>query len=190
MKILSIYPYTHISSAALMINGKIVAAAPEERFNRIKMSTAFPFKAIEWCLNKYKIELDDIDLITIPWNPAININDASSRWTNEMRWRGEMLSNIPINIMRLLGKKPASNMTISFDKQKIVYLNHHECHAASAFFTSPFKNSDILTIDGHGEIDTCYFGVGSKNKIKKKNDNQISPFSWSLLWYIYKLFGI
>ncbi len=168
MKILSIYPYTHISSAALMVNGKIVAAAPEERFNRIKMSTAFPFKAIEWCLNKYKIELDDIDLITVPWNPAININDASSRWTNEMRWRGEMLSNIPINIMRLLGKKPASNMTISFDKQKIVYLNHHECHAASAFFTSPFKNSDILTIDGHGEIDTCYFGVGSKNKIKKK----------------------
>ena len=52
MKILSIYPYTHISSAALMINGNIVAAAPEERFNRIKMSTAFPFKSIEWCLKK------------------------------------------------------------------------------------------------------------------------------------------
>ena len=56
MKILSIYPYTHISSAALMINGKIVAAAPEERFNRIKMSTAFPFNSINWCLKNLNSE--------------------------------------------------------------------------------------------------------------------------------------
>ncbi len=169
MKILSIYPYTHISSAALMINGKLIAAAPEERFNRLKMSTAFPFKAIEWCLNKNNLTLNDIDLIAVPWNPAININDASMRWSNELRWRGEMLSNIPVNLMRILNKSPAKEMTLSFDKHKVVYLNHHECHAASAFFTSPFKYSDILTIDGHGEIDTCFLGIGSKDKIIKKD---------------------
>ena len=169
MKILSIYPYTHISSAALMINGKLIAAAPEERFNRLKMSTAFPFKAIEWCLNKNNLSLNDIDLIAVPWNPAININDASMRWSNELRWRGEMLSNIPVNLMRILNKSPAKDMTLSFDKHRVVYLNHHECHAASAFFTSPFKKSDILTIDGHGEIDTCFLGIGSKNKIIKKD---------------------
>ena len=56
MKILSVYPWTHISSAALMIDGKIVAGAPEERFNRQKMSTEFPVKAINWCLN-YQLSL-------------------------------------------------------------------------------------------------------------------------------------
>ena len=86
MKILSIYPYTHISSAALMIDGKIVAASPEERFNRIKMSTAFPFKAIDWCLKKANLKLDNIDLIA-SINPSHNINDASSRWTNDLRWK-------------------------------------------------------------------------------------------------------
>ena len=164
MKILSIYPYTHISSAALMIDGKIVAASPEERFNRIKMSTAFPFKAIDWCLKKANLKLDNIDLIVVPWNPSHNINDASSRWTNDLRWRGEMLSNIPINIMRMLNSEPAEEIIISFKNQKIVYLNHHECHAASAFFTSPFKKTDILTIDGHGEIDTCFLGTGNEKK--------------------------
>jgi len=167
MKILSIYPYTHISSAALMIDGKIVAASPEERFNRIKMSTAFPFKAIDWCLKKANLKLDNIDLIVVPWNPSHNINDASSRWTNDLRWRGEMLSNIPINIMRMLNSEPAEEIIISFKNQKIVYLNHHECHAASAFFTSPFKKTDILTIDGHGEIDTCFLGTGNEKKITK-----------------------
>ena len=147
MKILSIYPYTHISSAALMINGKIVSASPEERFNRIKMSTAFPIKAIEWCLKENNLKLKDIDLVTIPWNPAININSASSRWTNDLRWRGEMLSNIPINLMKILDTKPSNFIKMNFNDTEVVYLNHHECHAASAFYTSPFRSCDILTID-------------------------------------------
>ncbi len=167
MKILSIYPYTHISSAALMINGKIVAAAPEERFNRIKMSTAFPFKSIEWCLKKENIQLKDIDLITIPWNPAMNINSASSRWTNDLRWRGEMLTNIPVNLMKILDTNPSENIKMTFNNLDVIYLNHHECHAASAFYTSPFRNCDILTIDGHGELDTCFLGVGKNNNIKQ-----------------------
>ncbi len=168
MKILSIYPYTHISSAALMINGKIVAASPEERFNRIKMSTAFPIKAIEWCLKENNLKLNDVDLVTIPWNPAININSASSRWTNDLRWRGEMLSNIPTNLMKILDTKPSNFVKMNFNDINVIYLNHHECHAASAFYTSPFKNCDILTIDGHGELDTCFLGVGKINDIKQK----------------------
>ncbi len=181
MKILSIYPYTHISSAALMINGKIVAAAPEERFNRIKMSTAFPFNSINWCLKKENLKLKDIDLVTVPWNPAININSASSRWTNDLRWRGEMLSNIPINLMKILDDKPSKQMRLSFNDIEVCYLNHHECHAASAFFTSPFKNCDILTIDGHGEQDTCFLGVGKNNDIKQKSSIQY-PHSIGLFY--------
>ena len=59
-------------------------------------------------------------------------------------------------------------MTLTFNNLKVKYLNHHECHAASAFFTSPFKSSDILTIDGHGELDTCFLGVGKNNNVIQK----------------------
>tara|TARA_B100001057_G_scaffold175337_1_gene175994 strand:+ start:39190 stop:40893 length:1704 start_codon:yes stop_codon:yes gene_type:complete len=181
MKILSIYPYTHISSAALMINGKIEAAISEERLNRIKMSTLFPLKSINWCLKKCKVKLKDIDLIVVPWNPSHNINTASSRWINDLRWRGEMLTNIPIHIMKILDEEPSPFMSIEFNKKKIVYLNHHECHAASAFYTSPFKRCDILTIDGHGEVDSCFFGTGV-NKLISEKDTIKYPHSVGLFY--------
>ena len=131
MKILSIYPYTHISSCALMINGNI-KFAPEERFNRIVRVRCF-LKSMEWCLKKAKLKLEDIDLIRIPWNPAHNIKDASSRWVNEMRWRGEMLTNIPVNILKIIVKGSRKH-EIKFNT-RILYLNHHECHVAfSSFF--------------------------------------------------------
>jgi len=176
MKILSIYPYTHISSAAIIINGKIVAAAPEERFNRIKMSTEFPVQAIEWCLSYSKIKWEDLDYIVVPWNPVINTQYSSNRWVSSMIWRGEMFSHIPVQIMRIINNKKniffqknenlfENNTTIEIGKIKIVFIKHHVAHAASAFFLSPFKKSDILTIDGHGEEDTCYIGKGINRDI-------------------------
>ncbi len=181
MKILSIYPYTHISSAALMIDGQLKAAISEERLNRIKMSTAFPIKSINWCLEKCKIKLSNIDLIVIPWNPSHNINTASSRWINDLRWRGEMLTNIPIHLMKILDEKPSKTMSIEFNNKKIIYLNHHECHAASAYYTSPFNKSDILTIDGHGEVDSCFFGKGV-NKLIIEKDTIKYPHSIGLFY--------
>ena len=157
MKILSIYPYTHISSAAIMINGKIIAASAEERFNRVKMSTDFPIKSINWCLKEGKLDWKDIDLIVVPWNPSININDASRRWTADIRWRGEMYSHIPAEILRLMNGPAPNKSELILGNKKITFFNHHECHAASAFFTSPFKNADILTIDGHGEKGNLLF---------------------------------
>ena len=167
MKILSIYPYTHISSAALMINGKIVSASAEERFNREKMSTKFPINAANWCLKENNLTWNDLDQIVVPWNPSININNVSGRWINELRWRGEMLSHVPGYILRSLNNKPPNSMEVSFGKTRITYLDHHECHAASAFFLSPYKKADVLTIDGHGEEETCYFGSFDNNNLKK-----------------------
>ena len=167
MKILSIYPYTQISSAALMINGKIIAAAPEERFNRQKMSTDFPVKSINWCLNYANISINDIDLIAIPWNPAININDTSNRWISNLKWRGEFLSHVPSHILKLINGKAPDQTELYFGKQRLIYFNHHDCHAASAFFNSPFISSDILTIDGHGEKETCYLGYGNGKILNK-----------------------
>jgi carbamoyltransferase len=176
MKILSIYPYTHISSASLMINGKIVAAAAEERFNRIKMSTEFPIQSINWCLSYSKIKWEDLDYVVVPWNPVINTQYSTSRWTSSMIWRGQMFSHIPVEIMKAINAKKNSffekkenlfenNTVIEIGKIKIVFIKHHIAHASSAFFLSPFKKADILTIDGHGEEDTCYIGKGVDNKI-------------------------
>ena len=139
MKILAIYPWTHISSSALLINGKLIAASAEERFSRIKWSTSFPIKSANWCLNYAGIKWKDIDRIVVPWNPGLNINSASSRWDSNISWRGEMLSNIPSNVMKALNSSPPKSMQISFEKNKIVYLNHHECHAASAIYSSNFN---------------------------------------------------
>ena len=122
MKILSVYPWTHISSSALMIDGKLVSAAPEERFNRKKWSTDFPILSANWCLKKNGIKWKDLDLIVVPWNPSYNINSASSRWDNNIRWRGELLSNIPTNIMKAIRNKPSDSMQVSFGKTKILYL--------------------------------------------------------------------
>ena len=181
MKILSIYPWTHISSSALMINGKLVSAAPEERFTRKKWTTDFPINSANWCLKNSNLSWKDLDLIAIPWNPGLNISSASSRWDNNISWRGEMLSNIPSNILKATKNYNPGAMNLSFDKTKIVYLNHHDCHAASAIFVSPFKKCDYLTIDGHGETETCL--IGNYDGKKLKNNHSIAyPHSVGLLY--------
>ena len=181
MKILAVYPYIHLSSSALLIDGKIVAASPEERFDRQKMSTAFPNKSAEWCLKSQGLKWEDLDMIVVPWNPMRNVNHASRRWVNEMNWRGQLLSHVPIQIMRAIDGPMQNEMEIRWGKTRIVYMNHHECHAANGFFMSPFEEADILTIDGHGEDETCFFGYGKGNAITQKS-NVIYPHSVGLFY--------
>jgi len=168
MKVLSVYPYTHLSSSALVIDGEVVAAAAEERFNREKMSTKFPVQSARWCLESQSLSWSDLDVIAVPWNPMHNVNWATRRWVSDMTWRGEMLSHVPIQIMRAMDGPVAPDMEVSFGSVRIVYLNHHECHAANGFFLSPFERADILTIDGHGEHDTCLVGVGEGARIERR----------------------
>lgn len=170
MKVLSVYPYTHISSSALVRDGVVVAAASEERFNREKMSTRFPIQSARWCLESQGLTWSDLDLIAVPWNPMRNINSASSRWVRELTWRGEMLSHVPTWIMRAMEGPLAQEMEVKFGNTRIVYLNHHDCHAANGFFLSPFERADILSIDGHGESDTCLLGVGEGAKIERRSE--------------------
>ncbi len=181
MIILSVYPYTHLSSSALVIGGKVVAAAAEERFNREKMSTKFPVQSAQWCLDSQGLSWKDVDIIAVPWNPQRNINHASKRWVADMAWRGEMLTHVPVQIMRAINEPVASHMEVSFGKTRIVYLNHHECHAANAFFLSPFSRADILTIDGHGEDESCFFGNAKDTSINQTG-NVLYPHSLGLFY--------
>ena len=164
-----------------MINGKIVSAAPEERFSRKKWSTEFPINSANWCLENSNLTWKDLDMIVIPWNPGLNISSASSRWDSNISWRGEMLSNIPSNVMKALKSREPGKMKISFDNTNIIYLNHHDCHAASAIFVSPFKKCDYLTIDGHGEVETCLMGYYDGKKLVNKKSISY-PHSVGLLY--------
>ena len=95
MKILSIYPYLTISSSALIVNGKVISASTEERFNRQKNSTAFPLRSIEWCLKRNNLDWKDLDLIVVPGS-AKHLNDASLRWIENLRWRGKCQQVFPL----------------------------------------------------------------------------------------------
>ena len=165
MKILSVYPFTHISSSALLINGRIISASAEERFNREKMSIKFPIKSANWCLKKNNLKWKDLDAIVVPWNPQINISNSSSRWTSNISWRGEMLSVVPAILMREMQHPNNDFMKMEWGKNKLYFINHHLAHAAFGYYQSNFNSSDILTIDGHGEKETCFLGYGVKNKI-------------------------
>ncbi len=171
MKILGIAPDVWISSAALIDDGRIIAGAAEERFNRRKMSSAFPEQAIDFCLKQGNCTFDSIDCIAVAWNPGVHITSANRRFVDNMRWRGEYLSSTPAAILRQDGNPEVSGIEqiihLPEKDTRVVYVNHHMAHAANAFLMSPFSEAAILTADGRGEDETCTFCVGHDNQIDK-----------------------
>lgn len=167
MKILSIYPYLTISSSALIIDGKVIAASTEERFDRKKNSTAFPEKSAKWCLSYSKLKWEDLDMIVVPWNPALNIQNASKRWTENIRWRGEILTNVPANLMNMMQAKDPEEFEMRWSGNTLKFLNHHECHSAFSFYQSPFKEANIVSIDGRGEQETLTISKAKDKSISK-----------------------
>ena len=167
MKILAIYPYLTISSSALIIDGKVIAASTEERFDRKKNSTAFPEKSAKWCLEFAKLRWKDLDMIVVPWNPALNIQNASKRWTENIRWRGEILTNVPACLMNIMQDEAPQEFEMRWSGNILKFLNHHECHSAFSYYQSPFKEANIVSIDGRGEQETLTISKASNKKIEK-----------------------
>ena len=154
MRILGIAPEVWISSAALIEDGRVVAAAAEERFNRQKMTSIFPDQAIDYCLQQAGCSLDDIDQVAVAWNPGVHIRSASRRYSHNMRWRGEFLVNTPAALLGKLGSPQVEGMEeiihMADGDTRVVFVNHHMAHSANAFLLSPFKRAAILTADGRG----------------------------------------
>ena len=172
MKILGLNHDMWISSAALIIDGKIVAACPEERLTRLKMSRAFPKEAVDFCLKKAGIKLDQIDYIANSYNPAVHFKKFNPIFSNHRRFRADYYYSIPDFLLNN-NRNIKEDSDYSFQKIKlgkkqlnIYYITHHLCHAANGFYTSPFKKASILTADGAGEDDTVNFLTGDNNKIK------------------------
>jgi carbamoyltransferase len=174
--------YYHDSSAALVRDGVLVAAAEEERFSRLKHDSGFPHLAIEFVLKQAALTIHDVDYVVFYEKPFVKFErmllsamatfprsasvfrESMQRWVTDKLWiKSHMKQELDV---------PSS---------KLLFADHHMSHAASSFFTSPFEESAILTVDGAGEWTTSTMSVGRGNHIEIIKELRF-PHSLGLLY--------
>jgi carbamoyltransferase len=187
--ILGLSAYYHDSAAALVVDGQIVAAAQEERFTRVKHDHRFPSRAVDYCLGQAGLKPADIDHVAFYEKPYLKFERllethlavAPAGFRSFLQamplWIHEKL-RLPAEMGRGLGN--------AYSK-RYVFPEHHESHAASAFFPSPFDEAAILTIDGVGEWATATLGHGSGNRISLTHEMRF-PHSLGLLYSAFTYF--
>ncbi len=188
MKILGISAYYHDSAACLVDEGRIVAAAQEERFTRKKHDANFPSHAVDYCLREAGITVRELDLVGFYEKPLVKFDRlletyaacAPRGWTSYLMamplWLGEKLWMSDDLHARLDGYEG-----------EILFGEHHESHAASAFYPSPFEQAAIVTLDGVGEWATSSIGVGRGNEIEMLRELRF-PHSLGLLYSAFTYF--
>lgn len=181
--ILGISAYYHDSAAALIVDGEIVAAAQEERFTRKKHDERFPKLAIEFCLSKAGLTPSQLDFVTFYEKPILKFERLLETYLAfAPRGYRSFLKALPswlhekLQIPREIRKGLQGQY-----RKRILFPEHHESHAASAFFPSPFENAAILTLDGVGEWTTTSVGVGRGNKLELLREIRF-PHSLGLLY--------
>ena len=185
--ILGIHAYTHDSAAALVADGQLVAAVEEERFVGRKHTSRFPEQAIRYCLEAAGITLSDVDHVAVAWNPLVKLgirgffmlrNFPKSLSGLRAEPSKEILGSLSLwNAIRAI---PATTRRVLGDPTadfRSHFVTHHDAHAASTFFMSPFEEAAILTIDGAGEWDVAMLGIGGGNGIRSIRRD---PFPHSL----------
>ena len=171
MYTLGISCYYHDSAAAVLKDGKIVAAVEEERFSRIKFDDGFPKLAIDWCLQEAGISAENIDSIAFYDKPVLKFERLLDNYIGVApRGLSSFLDVIPKWIHKRLWVKDEISKHLKGFKGEIIFPEHHISHAAHTFFTSPFNEAAILTVDGVGEWSTTTFGTGKDTDIKLIND--------------------
>lgn len=177
MNILGISAFYHDSAACLIRDGKIIAAAQEERFTRKKHDHSFPRRAIAYCLREGGIHGDALDYVAFYDKPFLKFERILETYlARAPRGIRSFLKAIPIWIKQKLWIKEIIQKELNY-KGPVLFPEHHESHAASAFFASPFQEAAFLTMDGIGEWATASFGVGKNNAIRIVAD---LPFPHSL----------
>ncbi|MEN6510116.1 MAG: carbamoyltransferase [Smithella sp.] len=181
MNILGISAFYHDSAACLVKDGAIVAAAQEERFTRKKHDFAFPVHAVNYCLKQGGIKGDNLDYVCFYDKPFIKFERILETYLAyaPSGIRSFMMA-IPLWIKQKLWMKELIRDQINY-KGMILFPEHHEAHAASAFFASPFQEAAFLTIDGVGEWTTTSYGLGRDNQIKILSELHF-PHSLGLLY--------
>ena len=181
--ILGISAFYHDSAAALVVDGRIVAAAQEERFTRKKHDAALPRQAIDYCLSEGGLAQDDIDYLAFYDKPLTKFERLietylayAPRGFRSFRLAMPLWLKEKLHIRRTL-RQALGGTT----RARLVFTDHHESHAASAFFPSPFDEAAIVTLDGVGEWTTTTIGIGQGNRIRLIDHIQF-PHSIGLLY--------
>jgi carbamoyltransferase len=163
--ILGVSAFYHDSSAALLKNGEIIAAAAEERFSRKKHDSSFPQRAIEYCLSEAGIDINKVDYLGFYEIPSLKLERILVSFIeNFPRSYLLFIKKFPTWLMRKFLIKAIFREKLDY-KGKIVMVEHHLSHAASAFFPSSFREADIITADGVGEWTTLALGYGKDRKV-------------------------
>ena len=178
---LGISCYYHDAAACLLKDGKIVAAAQEERFTRKKQDDSFPANAIKFCLAHEGITPQQLDYVGFYDKPLIKFNRILETFIS-VAPRGARFFTVamPIWLRQKLWIKDLIKKELGYDGE-IIFTEHHQSHAASAFFASSFEGAAILTVDGVGEWATTSYGYGSGNKITLTHEIKF-PHSLGLLY--------
>ena len=194
VSILGISAFYHDSAAAILVDGKILAAAQEERFTRKKHDSSYPFNAVEYVLKFSKLKLSEIDYIVFYEKPFLKFERlletyvafaprGFKQFTKSMpAWLREKL--FQKNLLLKLLKEHDKSFS---DEKKIFFSEHHLSHAASAFFPSPFKDAIVLTADGVGEWATTTVAVGNESDLSIKKEIHF-PHSLGLLYSAFTFY--
>jgi len=171
MYTLGISCYYHDSSAAILKDGKVIAAVEEERFSRKKFDDDFPKQAINWCLKESGISSKNLDFVAFYDKPVLKFERLLDNYI-AVAPRGfySFLDVIPKWLHKRLWVKDEISKHLKDFNGEIIFPEHHMSHAAHAFFTSPFDEAAILTVDGVGEWTTASFGTANDTTIKLTND--------------------
>jgi carbamoyltransferase len=179
--ILGISAYYHDSAACIVKDGEILAAAQEERFTRKKHDFRFPINAINFCMDFARIGADDLEIVAFYDKPFLKFERILETYlTYAPIGIKSFIKAMPLWIKEKLWMKDLIGKELNYDG-KIIFPEHHESHAASAFYPSPFNEAAILTMDGVGEWTTTSYGVGNGNKIEIRADIKF-PHSLGLLY--------
>jgi carbamoyltransferase len=180
--ILGISAFYHDSAACLVVDGEIVAAAQEERFTRVKHDHNFPLNAVRYCLSEAKLTAASLDYVGFYDKPLLKFDrlletyldyapsgfssflKALPLWMKEKLWMPDLIRTELAKADGEEDERAAKKLGKRF-QWKLLFGDHHESHAASAFYPSPFEEAAILTIDGVGEWATSSIGIGKGNEI-------------------------
>ena len=185
--ILGLSAFYHDSAACLIRDGQIVAAAQEERFTRQKHDAAFPEHAVAFCLREASITAADLALVAFYEKPFLKFDRLLHSYL-ALAPAGirSFLKAIPLWISERIWMKELIRKKLAFEGQ-IIFPEHHESHAGSAFFASPFSEAAFLTVDGVGEWATTSFGCGRENQVEILGDLSF-PHSLGLLYSAFTYF--
>ncbi len=188
--ILGISAYYHDSAAALLVDGEVIAAAQEERFTRLKHDARFPSEAVQYCLCEAGKNPAQIDYIAFYDKPLLKFDRLIETYLSFAPvGLNSFLSAMPVWLKTKLHLPRVIRKSIPGAQDKpLVFLNHHESHAASAFFPSPFAEAAILTLDGVGEWETTTIGFGKDNQLQLLKSLEF-PHSIGLLYSAFTYYA-